>query len=392
MKELFELNKGQKKCVDYAHDWWNTSQRIPTFEFSGAPGTGKSTVAKYIIKAIGAKRPLYVAFTGNAVKELRKKGLYAKTIHSVAFDYEKTFLRIDGNLVMRQGYPVTTVAPIRKKFLEDDPDVIIVDECMMVNEELVEVLLSFGVPIIAMGDKDQLGPVIGQPGFFQDKIDYTLTEYMRQALDSGIIRVSKYVNEGGILKPGMDFGPEVEIIKKKHLRAKTLTLADINITSSNKMRRKINRAYREYMGYKNDMLARNEIILCKKNSWKNILHDNTPLVNGTLGYVKHYPNIGESDIRNNELLIDFAPMGADDYFYNIPIDMKHLFSDGVDTDKYNHSLLKFEFGYGITVYASQGAEYDSVLYIDDPINSPEFMRQNRYVALSRAKGVLGIAL
>lgn len=387
-----KLNKGQKEAIEIAKDWWNNSNRN-LFEFSGAPGTGKSTVAKYLVKELNIKRPLYMALTGSAVKELRNKGNFAKTIHSSIYNYEKSFIRDENNkLIIKNGYPLTRIKPMLKTVMDMKPDAIIVDECRMVPENIVNDLKSFNIPIIAMGDIDQLPPVIGNAGFFKNGVDYKLTEYMRQALDSGIIKVSKFINEGGILKPGMDFGSDVEIIKKSIIKPSMLTIADMNITTSNKYRKRINDVYREYKGYKPDMIYKDEILICRKNSWNDVLDDGTPLVNGTLGYVNNHPNLSESNIDKNEFILDFQPFYANDYFDQLTIDYKHIITSGKITDKYNYSLQKFEFGYAITVHLSQGSEYDSIFYIDDKIGNPEFMKKLRYTAMTRAKKKLGIAL
>ena len=58
---------------------------------------------------------------------------------------------------------------------------IVIDECSMVDAELARDLLSFGKPILVLGDPFQLPPVKGG-GFFTDGApDVMLTEIHRQA-------------------------------------------------------------------------------------------------------------------------------------------------------------------------------------------------------------------
>ena len=58
----------------------------------------------------------------------------------------------------------------------------------MVDEELGRDLLSFGTPVLVLGDTAQLPPVKGG-GFFTDaEPDAMLTEVHRQAADNPIIR------------------------------------------------------------------------------------------------------------------------------------------------------------------------------------------------------------
>ena len=49
----------------------------------------------------------------------------------------------------------------------NDADLIIIDECSMVDEDLGRDLLSFGTPVLVLGDPAQLPPVKGG-GFFTD--------------------------------------------------------------------------------------------------------------------------------------------------------------------------------------------------------------------------------
>ena len=52
---------------------------------------------------------------------------------------------------------------------------IVIDECSMVDEQLGRDLMSFGTPILVLGDPGQLPPVSGG-GFFTDQEpDYLLT-------------------------------------------------------------------------------------------------------------------------------------------------------------------------------------------------------------------------
>jgi cell division transport system ATP-binding protein len=66
---------------------------------------------------------------------------------------------------------------------------VIIDECSMVDAELGRDLLSFGKPVLVLGDPAQLPPVKGG-GFFTDaEPDVMLTEVHRQAADNPIIRL-----------------------------------------------------------------------------------------------------------------------------------------------------------------------------------------------------------
>src|SRR4029450_4102513 len=65
------------------------------------------------------------------------------------------------------------------------------DECSMVDEELGRDLMSFGTPILVLGDPGQLPPISGG-GFFTDhEPDFLLTEIHRQGRENPLIRPAR---------------------------------------------------------------------------------------------------------------------------------------------------------------------------------------------------------
>ena len=72
----------------------------------------------------------------------------------------------------------------------------------MVGREMAEDLLSFGTPVLVIGDPAQLPP-IGDAGYFTSRrSDYTLTEIHRQALGSPVIELATTVRKRERLRRG----------------------------------------------------------------------------------------------------------------------------------------------------------------------------------------------
>ena len=82
------------------------------------------------------------------------------------------------------------------------PKLIIIDECSMVDAELGRDLLSFGVPLLVLGDPAQLPPIQGGGFFTEAEPDVMLTEVHRQAQDDPIVRLSMEIRAGEYLEPG----------------------------------------------------------------------------------------------------------------------------------------------------------------------------------------------
>ena len=125
-----------------------------TFRLFGYAGTGKTTLARHLAEAVDGK-VLFAAFTGKAALVMRSKGCErASTIHSLIY---KT--RESGEEV--PSFDLWDDAPASKAAL------IVIDECSMVDAELGRDLMSFGVPLLVLGDPAQLPPIQGG-GFFTE--------------------------------------------------------------------------------------------------------------------------------------------------------------------------------------------------------------------------------
>lgn len=155
---------------------------------TGGPGTGKTTTTHGIISAYRAYglRILLAAPTGRAAKRMTEAtGLEAKTIHRLL------------ECKPPEGYRKNEENPF-------EGDVLIVDECSMIDIVLMNSLLK-AIPqnmrLILVGDIDQL-PSVGAGNVLRDIIDsgsfpvVRLTRIFRQAQTSRIIMNAHRINEG----------------------------------------------------------------------------------------------------------------------------------------------------------------------------------------------------
>ena len=77
-----------------------------------------------------------------------------------------------------------------------DAKLIVLDEVSMVGEEMARDLMSFGKPILVLGDPGQLPPIKGEGAFTRDTPDVMLTEVHRQAAELAIIRLATMARQG----------------------------------------------------------------------------------------------------------------------------------------------------------------------------------------------------
>lgn len=155
---------------------------------TGGPGTGKTTTTQGIIAAYRSfgLKILLAAPTGRAAKRMTETtGLEAKTIHRLL------------ECKPPEGYQKNEENPL-------EGDVLIVDECSMIDIILMNSLLKAipqGMRLILVGDIDQL-PSVGAGNVLRDMIAskccpvIRLTRIFRQAQTSRIVMNAHRINEG----------------------------------------------------------------------------------------------------------------------------------------------------------------------------------------------------
>ncbi len=192
---------------------------------TGGPGTGKSTSVRGMIEIfeyLGLKTVL-CSPTGRAAKRLEElTGREAATVHRLL---EVDFSGETGGRGFRFVHG------------EDDPldaDVVILDECSMVDIELMYSVVSAlkgGARLILVGDPDQL-PSVGPGNVLGDMIasgvirTVRLTEIFRQAQLSNIVMSAHAVNRGEMPELRQKSG-DFFFLKRRSPQAVVETVVDL---------------------------------------------------------------------------------------------------------------------------------------------------------------------
>src|SRR6516164_1379029 len=235
------------------------------FRLFGYAGTGKTTLARHIAEQADGDVK-FAAFTGKAASVMRGKGCRgASTIHGLIYRARESGEEIP-------SFDLWDESPAAKASL------IVIDECSMVDAELGRDLLSFGVPVLVLGDPAQLPPIQGG-GFFTDaEPDAMLTEVHRQAADDPIIHMSMAVREGEWLEPGR-YG-DSEVVRKAALDPARVLDADQVLVGRNATRRAYNTRLRERRGFTDPLPQADDKLVCLRNNRRK------GLFNGGLWVVK----------------------------------------------------------------------------------------------------------
>lgn len=382
-----ELTNDQVYAIYDLENWWNGSGD-QVFEISGRPGSGKSFLIKYFIERIGLKyeNVLFLAFMGKAASVLTRNGLPGKTIHSAIYDFVERVARDeDGKVIFKEnGKPKLEKSFELKTHLPKKIKLIVVDEGSMVDPKIGEDLLSFGIPVVVLGDLNQLPPVFGKPFFLQNP-NVVLRQIMRQAEDSPIIYLCNEILEGHRLNYGV-YG-SCAVIRKNEITDFHWKHADVVITGTNRLRYNINNFFREEIHQikKLEYPHINEKIICRKNNGNQVIDDSIYLTNGTTGFVDY---IYRDSFNGKTMKLDFRPDFSKSVYKGLQFDYKHMYArPGVveDENPYGFYYDKLEYAYAITCHSAQGSQWKNVLYLDEAFMNKEDMKKLRYTAISRAE-------
>ena len=351
----------QSTALQSVESWFKSKPRKQIFRVFGYAGVGKTTLAKEFAGTVKGQ-VLYAAYTGKAALMMRNNGCHnASTIHSLIY---KTDEDSKGNITFKINFG----SVLRSAAL------LIIDECSMVDKELAEDILAFGVPVLVLGDPAQLPPVGGAGFFTETTPDVMLTEIHRQAKDNPIVHLATIVREGGKLKPGT-YGDSV--ISAMIDSTDELVTYDQVIVGRNTTRSLLNSTIRGMIGHDSVLPIPNDRLICLKNDKK------LGILNGEMFKVDSLPpNKMATTFYNKYGLID-VDTGAK----AVTVRVHNSFFDG--TEKPTWEMLKgtqeFDYGYAITAHKSQGSQWNTVLIFDESWCFREDANRWLYTAITRAQ-------
>jgi len=367
-----EWSAQQAAALSAVNTWFHNKKGNQIFRLFGYAGTGKTTLAKHFAKDVMGQ-VTYLAYTGKAALEMRKKGCDdATTIHSAIYRAIED--------------PVTGIFEFELNRTSDIAysKLIIVDEVSFVGETLAKDLMSFGIKILVLGDPAQLPP-IGEDGYFiNSEPDYFLTEIHRQAQDNPIIWMSMQVREGKILKPG-DYGSSKVVLRKEmgsdFMQENALSVDQV-ICGLNKTRAALNKSIRRLRGLvgtidENHPVVGDKLICLRNNRQKGFLNG------GMWEVVYRNPTFSEKPINHLRLQIKSED---DPRLRNVIVKVleENFFRSDSEIDwKIRKKYDDFTFGQAITCHKAQGSQWDKVMGFDESYVFGENQSKWLYTMITR---------
>lgn len=355
-------------------DKWLKNGGPQVFRLFGYAGTGKTTLAKTFAEEIDGVA-LFGAFTGKAAHVMKQKGCTeASTIHSLIYRARpkngerleemkkelkelkqddpraialKTDIEKERSSLKKPSFTLNPDSPVQFA------DLVIIDECSMVDEKMGSDLLSFGTKVLVLGDPAQLPPIKGG-GFFTERVnpDVMLTEVHRQAKDSPVVELATMTREKKEIRVGR-YG-NTEVLSGVKLEPEIVLGFDQVLVGKNVTRAASNRRYRRLKGFDTPHPEPEDKLVCLRNN-----HE-LGLLNGAMFFVDSVESIDDGKI-----LMDIVSEDGGD-----PISVlahEHHFIGEADRLEWYERLdaNEFDFGYALTVHKSQGSQWDNILLFDE---------------------------
>lgn len=377
-----DLSEDQAEVFSAMTEWSHNPKGI--LRIGGFAGSGKSTLLG-IFAANTKLRVAYCSFTGRAASVLSRKlraagsPSQATTIHRLIY------------LPIIQPKTDRILGWKRRPRLNDEFDLVVIDEASMVSGALLEDLLTYEVPILAVGDHGQLPPVADSGDLMRDP-DLRLEQIHRQAAGNPIIQLAHRVRQTGELE-GFEDAERIVFAHRKNFGSiygeETRFLGPIDvgvICWTNKNRILLNGLARKALGFRGPPGA-GEIVICLRNE--------PPIFNGMRGRLVapaaqgkkpweleaqiEYP---EEGLPPRLQVLCAAQFNREKTYESV----EELQERGIEVESIKAAGSFFDFGYAMTCHKSQGSSFETVILYLDRRGNPddEQWRRWAYTAATRA--------
>lgn len=388
------------------------------YVLSGVAGSGKTTLMAAILHLLSSTfgfRVTCISFTGRAAAVMENKlrqngveGVVPRTIHSYLY---KSYYDSELRKLIFSRRPIAELRQLT--------DIIVVDESQMVNQQMFNEIMDIQVPVIFLGDKEQLPPVVSDDNPFNimEEANFHMTHIQRQAANNPIIGLSKEIREKGIINKNYE-SSAVHFMNKRDITARTIlqlpTPVEVFLTGTNKARLGVNSMVRAANGYQTLHAGVGETIVCLKNG---SALDGSYIANGQRFKVMSVSDPMDLELSKNQVVqyriyqlqnLDGARanVGTESATYmNRPVDSDITVNipeecwedENVNPMKYQKrtNLVPcqfFTFGYAMSVWKACGSEFKSVLFFDEDVSYFVDRKKFRYTAVTRAREELIIAV
>ena len=386
----------QDLALKKGREWFNSRSKKP-FILNGVAGTGKTTLARHFAEGVG-KEVAFCAFTGKAASVMRQSGCQnATTIHQLIYTSAERSRR----KIRELNEKIAEASGREKKELEKELrreeelasqpmfhrkptealshlGLVIVDECSQVDNKIGDDLMSFGVPVLVLGDPAQLPPIKGGGYFQRQEADIFLDEIHRQAKGNPIIELATDVREGRRLRPGQ-YGDSC--VTTASPTPEEFISHDMVLVGRNSTRSACNRWFRQSQRRPSIYPVAGDKLVCLKNN-----HERG-ILNGEIWRAASNAQLVEGEKRDSTfpIVVDIDDEEGREH-EEVPMLPQYFVGreETISPWEKRVEVECFDWGYCLTVHKAQGSQWASVLINDEGRCFGRHYRRWLYTAITRA--------
>jgi exodeoxyribonuclease-5 len=356
---------------------------MPYVTLGGYAGTGKTTLLAYLRQKLAKSYPElkvgFASYTGKAARVLRNKLREHEAVESQ--DTVGTIHSLIYSPITNEQEEIIGWKPKDKL----DRTLLIIDEASMVDAQIWRHLMSYKVPIIAVGDHGQLPPISGSFNLMQ-KPHLRLEEIHRQAKENPIIHLSIQIRETGQIDPGAypdtvrkfsrsdSMGQEMMQELLSSYQPDTLILCGYNTT-----RKRLNAHVRSALGFTSPMPTSGDRVICLRNNHKK------RIFNGMLGTITEIEQPNADWFR-----AEIAMEEEEKPFFGLISAQQFETKMALNFSQERKRIMQgdlFDFGYALTVHKAQGSQARKVVLFEERFKQMDDDQWRRwlYTAVTRAE-------
>jgi exodeoxyribonuclease-5 len=380
----FSLSYDQQKALHDLLDWYKKDKdQMPYVTLGGYAGTGKTTLLAYLRQKLAKSYPElkvgFASYTGKAARVLRNKLREHEAVESQ--DTVGTIHSLIYSPITNEQEEIIGWKPKDKL----DRTLLIIDEASMVDAQIWRHLMSYKVPIIAVGDHGQLPPISGSFNLMQ-KPHLRLEEIHRQAKENPIIHLSIQIRETGQIDPGAyadtvrkfsrsdSMGQEMMQELLSSYQPDTLILCGYNTT-----RKRLNAHVRSALGFTSPMPTSGDRVICLRNNHKK------RIFNGMLGTITEIEQPNADWFR-----AEIAMEEEEKPFFGLISAQQFETKMALNFSQERKRIMQgdlFDFGYALTVHKAQGSQARKVVLFEERFKQMDDDQWRRwlYTAVTRAE-------